>query len=68
MKLQPWLLTVEYVPGETNTMPDSLSRQEWDKVERADTTTGLKETDSSPKKHQSGEGRCGGPAPTEGAG
>ena len=59
MKLQPWLFDIQYVTGESNTMPDMLSRQEWDR--QTDRLT--EETDLLLEKHQSGEGGCGGPAP-----
>ena len=59
MKLQPWLLDIQYVTGESNTIPDALSRQERDwQIDRL-----AEETDLLPEKHQSGEGGCGGLAP-----
>ena len=65
MKLQPWLLNFEYVPEESNTMPDALSRQEWNLQDKAMEGVQLSEkTAASKEKHQSGEGGCGGPAPT----
>ena len=39
-KLQQWLVTIEYIPGETNTMADALSREEW----RNDKRTGEKKS------------------------
>ena len=48
MKLQPWLLDIQYVTGESNTMPDALSRQEWDRQ----TDRLAEETDLLPKKHR----------------
>ena len=59
MKLQPWLLDIQYFTGELNIMPDALSRQEWDRQ----TDRLAEKTDLLPEKHQSGEGGCGGPAP-----
>ena len=57
MKLQPWLLNFEYVPGESNTMPDALSRQEWNLQDKAMEEMQLSEkTAASKEKHQSGEG------------
>ena len=58
MKLQPWMVTITYLPGKDNLMADGLSRQEWQKsMETAPS--------SSSETGQSDEGGCEGPALTK---
>jgi len=59
MKLQPWLVVIQYVIGEWNTMPDTLSRQEWNRQ----TDWLAEDTDLQQEKHRSGEEGRGGSAP-----
>ena len=44
MKLQPWMLTISYLPGAENTVADALSRQEWG---RGEAPSGVGEAKSS---------------------
>jgi len=55
LKLQHWLVTIKYLPGQENYLADTLSLQEWPDEE-------MDETVSSGA--QSGEGVCKGPALT----
>ena len=50
LKLQMWMVKIEYTPGEANQLPYALPHQQW-------------ETDSMARR--SGGGECGGPAPTD---
>ena len=55
MKLQHWLVTIEYVPGEENGLADALSREERQRTEDETATK---------NERQSGVGGCGGATPT----
>ena len=59
-KLQQWLLEIRHLPSEENSLADTLLRQEW--MGKEDEDFGETVADG----FQSSQGRCEGPALTEG--
>ena len=76
LKLQPWRVIIEYLPGKDNQLADALSRQEWRHNEQDKISSGaggpegtagaggasVGEEDAEPLL---GAGGCGGPTSTE---
>ena len=63
LKLQPWLVTMEYLPGNDNSLADMLSRQEW-REQMVSTGTGGPQPQRSEAKEGVlflGAGGCEGP-------
>ena len=72
IKLQPWLIEFQYLPGVENTLADALSRQDW----QSEKQSREKSTPEEPHRKedvktgatvvsQSDAGGCGGPAPQD---
>ena len=58
VKLQPWLLTICYVPGTENSMADALSRQEWETGGEEDDLRGDDLPEDTCETVPSGSGGC----------
>ena len=81
LKLQPWRVKIEYLPGKENQLADALSRQEWRQTEQIhtnqdETSSGAGGPGDIPgaggvtvgeedEDHLLGAGGCGGPTSTE---
>ena len=76
LKLQPWRVSIEYLPGKENQLADALSRQEWRHTNQEETSSGAGGPGDLPgdgRLHVGeedaelllGAGGCGGPASTE---
>ena len=60
MKLQPWLVTINYKQGAHNGLADALSRQEWPREGISACVGGHASSVSTEAEPLSGVGRCGG--------
>ena len=57
MKLQHWLVDIQYVPGEDNGLADALSREERRRSETTNASLVLGDVEETPPQQQSRSGK-----------